>query len=300
MSETPKVNLASLAPSSTLLLINETAATLMSFSGKTERLTYEDFQARYATATLPAEGSQAANGAIAYLHLPLTTSTGAVTVSPDRKNTAQLGTPQRDGAAVILLSRHGAAPEKIVLRLPPNKPLKDATLLGWFDAQTMIAAARDAGDRFAYAVSLDGIARPLVKLPENLIYLQGRSGILWYATAEMGEGLETPPAGPSELHRISLDGRDELVVREEKDVVLSAVSVPGSCVAYTTDANQSFCLIEGSKIEVGKRRPLMFVGNRFLVLRDKFDLVLFDLQTSTSQKIGALPEGGVDVFVLPL
>jgi hypothetical protein len=125
---------------------------------------------------------------------------------------------------------------------------------------------------------------------------------LWYATAVQGEGLETPPKGPSELFRLAADGKAELVARDEKNVIISVITGPQRLLAYTLDNAQTFAMTAGqnaSQVSLGKRRPLMFLPDGNLLARDGFDLVLIALPSGTPVKIGSLPEGSVSVFLMP-
>lgn len=288
-------------PAAALLLLNENAATVMDLYGKSERLEYREFENRYAGSDLPAEGSAAANGSPVYLHMPLA-PTGTGFISPNRKTIATLGAPQTDGAGTVMLNRGPQPPDKIVLRLDKNKPLREVALWGWFDEMTIMASGMATSGRALFAVKTDGGVSRVADLPDNVILMQGRNKAFWYSTGEMGEGLESRPTGPAEFRRLTSDGVQETVVRDEKLTFVSILPGPEDVVAFTDDSGQSYAMNIGqpeSRVALGKRRPLVFLDKRFLVLRENFDLILFDLQMGSFGKIGPLPEGGVSVFVLP-
>lgn len=286
---------------SAILLVNENAVTVMRLDGKTERMTFDQFDKASLGSQLPYEGSNAANGAKVLFHLFRATSTQ---YSPDDSFAASLGTPKADGAAVLKIDARSEdiSTRTIVLRQKNSRPLKEAMFHGWFDIQTTAVSAQVTSTRWIYAVDINGSLKPLTELPDNLAGITVRNGALWYTTATMGEGLESPPTGPSELHRVTVDGVDTLVVRDVRQIILTSVPGPGSRVAYTTDNGQSFALSVGneqSRVAFGKQRPLLFLPNDRILLRDGYDLVLFDLLTGKTRKLGPLPEGAVNVFWAP-
>jgi len=284
-----------------LLLVNDQAVSLVGADGTMERLSFDQFSARTKGGQLPTEGSNVATGAVAQFRSgPKPTSGVQTIISTDGTYTAHLGTAQSDGASVVVLQRGNEAEQKLVLR-DKRTTLKDATLLGWLSDRDLAIVATATSSRAVYLISSAGAPKYLTALPDGLAFLSGRAGAVWYATATPGEGIESPSKGPSEIHRIDLSGKDLVITRDELRVISMIVPDPSSTqprVAYTTDDGQSFVYDtkDGSRIVLGKRRPLLFLGTGELILRDGYDLVRIDLTTQASVKVSPLPEGSVDLF----
>lgn len=292
------------APSSTepvvAFLRNETSVTLLRKDGTTERLSAEAFGERFPDVDEPWEGSLVSNGAPVRYAAATSAASGPGALSPDGASHVRIGTAQADGASVLLLQRASESERKLVLRDAKNQALRNASVAGWFDERTIMATAVPTSSRWAYAVGVDGRARALAPLPETIVSLFGRGGAVWYVTATPGEGLESPPKAPSELRRIGSDGSDQLVAKDELHVFLMVVSGPDGRFAFTTDDGKSAAALEdGTHVSLGKRRPLVFLPDGRILLRDGFSLVLFDLRTGTTTPAGTVPEGNVEAYALP-
>jgi len=290
-------------PSGTVLLANADSVTLLSPSGKAERQASVDFWKSADPAKLPSEGSLAANGSNSYFLSPEQASgTRESFLSPDRRYVARLGAPKRDNAAALEVIQAREAPQTIVLRDRRGKALSDAALLGWIGPRTLAIVAVATSSRGLFTADLNGTLRQIAQLPDNVIYAEARGGAVWYATAQLGEGLESSPKGPSELRRISPDGQDVLAARDELRVFQVAVPDGAGHVMYSTDDGQAFYLKIGDETTrkaLGKRHPLAYMPGGKLLLRDGFDLVAADPESGGSSVVAALPEGEVRVFVLP-
>lgn len=283
-----------------LILVNESAVTLMAADGAVERMSVEEFTLRTKGHRLPYEGSSVANGAVVLFQASSSLS-GATKplVSPDGSSSAFRAPAQADDTSVVMIARKGGEPQKIVLR-DKKTPLKDVEIVGWFSNTELAVIATTAGSRSVYVVTTTAEPRVVVTLPETVMLLTIRSGLLWYTTAVQGEGIESPPKGPSEIHRVDVSGKNTLMTRDELRVISSVVAGPSYSerIAYTTDDGQAFVFTEadGKRVVLGKKRPLLFLASGDLILRDGYDLVRMTLDTGVIKKLGALPEGKVDVF----
>jgi len=286
---------------SSLLLVNADAVTLLKLDGASERLSKDEFLKRLGSMKVAAEGSKAANGMLAYFNLPANAADKREAfVSPERGYTARLGTPKSDNASVVEVSRGNETPQQIVLRDKKGRPVSEASVLGWFGPRTLALSAVATSSRWVFAADLNGSVRQVAPLPDNAIYSEARGGAVWYASALLGEGIELQPKAPSDLHRVSLDGTDQAVAHDDLRVFLMAVPDGGDHVMYATDDGQAFYLKIGdasSRMALGKRRPLLFMPDGRLVLRDGYDVILYDPATGQVKTLGALPEGEVNVFI---
>lgn len=284
-----------------LIMPSDEAVTVLTPEGKTERLSYSEFNERYKDAALPLVGALAANGEVRYMRLPLTTSTAALHhLSPDRKSEAWLAVAAKDGAGVIAIKTGNAKEEKMTLR-SENKALTDALLLGWFDQNNLAVMAQANQAQSVYAVNLNGVIKKIWDLPENTIFFTAKGGYFWYATGVVGQGLESPPTGPSELFRLALNGTHESAVKDDKLTFVSVIPGLGGFLAMTMNDGNSYITQVGSGvagIPMGKRRPLLFTRAGDLVARDGFDLVLMNSLSGKTTKLTTLPEGLVEVYVL--
>lgn len=284
-----------------LILKSDIATSVQHFDGKIERFeTEESFKAAYPTSSVRLTGADAATGA------PVTysTSTGSEgpkgVASPKSRHIAFPSEGQSDGAGSAVIKSPNGSSERVVFRLANGQPLLSTLLLGWLDDETLVVLATGSSSRMVAAVPLTGSARVIKNIPDNVIYTDARGGFVWLMTGTIGEGLETPPAGPSELVRVSRDGSQTIVARDELRVIQGIIVDEANHVAYTTDDGQSFALTIGddaSKSVLGDRRPLLFLPDGRLIIRDRFALAVYDLSAATASPIGLLPEGGIQVFL---
>ncbi len=298
--KTPATPLQATGPA--LLLQNADAVTILGLDGKTQRLSLADFKSQVAEKYWPTEGSQAANGSVAYFLAAASSDSRQAFLNSDRSYTAALGIAKADGASVIEVAKGSDKAQQLVLRDKNGKPLSDASLLGWLDANSLVVSAVATTTRAAYTLNVDGNVRYLSALPDNVVYEEARAGAIWYATAQLGQGLESEPQGPSELHRVTADGADLKVARDALRVFLVAVPSGADKLMYMMDDGAAYYQTIGgqsSRTALGKRRPLAFLPDGRLALRDNYDVVAYDPANGQVSKLGALPEGEVKVFVAP-
>jgi hypothetical protein len=294
------------APSSTemtgpqIILKSDHAITVMSMNGQSERFeTYEAFHAAHPNA-VQLNGADAATGA----PVSFTTSTAAEGAhglpAPRHHEFATLGDAQSDGAGTVSVTSENGESKRIVARFADGKPLRITSVTGWFDDETIAVLGTQDDARVLAALPLVGAATVVRKVEENVLFVYARSGYAWLMTGVSGAGLESPPSGPSDLIRVGKDGKELKVARDELRVISSVQMDSSNHIAYTTDDGQSFVLTVGdaaSKAALGSRRPLQFLPDGRLLIRDKFDLAIFDPSTGGTTKIGSLPEGGIQLFL---
>ncbi len=284
-----------------LLLRNESSVTLLRLDGTHDRLTAEDFAKRY-PARLPLQGASAANGSpVTFPSATAQPSSG--NSDPSGSYIAHLGTAKDDGASTIDISENNTVTQSVVLRDSVGRALKDAMILGWSDPRTVIVSVVATSTRYAYAVSRDGSSAPLAPLPDNLVYQSIQCGRLWFATGVLGQGLESVPTGPSDLISVTGPAATDIkkIAHDDTRLFSSLVCGPQG-VAYRMDDGQSYYLSFAGGApaqELGKRTPLAIVGDGKIIMRDNYDLVLFDLSAKEATKLMALPEGEVEVFAVP-
>jgi len=283
-----------------LALVNENSVTVLSVDGAWERLTTADFSSRLPEPFRPQEGVDAANGSSVVFSLG-TQTTPKEYRSPDRRYTVRLGQPKSDGASVVEIWQPNETPQRLVLRVG-TRPVKEAMVLGWGDSKTLLVSGSAGVSRAIFTAKTDGSVAELALLPDSVVWVEGRGTSVWYVTAEQGEGIESEPRPPSELHRVTVRG-DMLVLRDQQHVFNSVIPGAGDRIAFVTNDGQSYLVHVGDsslRTSLGTRQPLLFLDDGRIVLRNGFDLVLFEPSSGAGKKIGVLPEGKVAVFLLPI
>jgi hypothetical protein len=216
--------------------------------------------------------------------------------------TATLDVPRADGASVVIVTTKTGEPQTIVLRDAKGRSLKDASVVGWLDDMMFGLTAIVGGERWLVSVDVTGNIELLAKLPEGLIALESRAEAFWYVTATLGEGLESSPKAPSDLYRVGANGVQTLMYHDETHVITAVLPGPDGLLAVTTDDGISRLInARGSILQRFEMpRPILFVSSKELLLRDGFQLFLYDIarETRAAMPLG-VPEGDVTVFIAP-
>ncbi len=280
----------------TIVLVNENAITSLDLNGQAKRMTADEFVAAHPASTWPSGGVQVSNGQWATFHLPAeaTSGTRGSAVSLKGAWTAKIISVKTDGASVIQLTDKTKSKE-LILRQSSGTPIKDASIAGWFDDERMMIIGHATDTKWLYSFSTQGIVQPIVSLPETIVSFQVKDGALWYVTATQGEGIESDPTGPSDVHRVVMSPSIQDTIEHHEDTRVVIGFTGTQPLAFTLDNGESFW----KDISIGKRRPLLVLPDQRLIVRDGFDLVLFDPKTGATRKLMATPEGAVTIFVMP-
>ncbi len=294
------VTASSTEPIPELVLTNESALTLVHTNGLMERITYPAFVSKYPDSkTWPSRGVDVATGQEKPFEIRgenVTLPQGAL--SPDRVFRAVLKEPKSDGAGIIELRRPKEAGRDVVLRTAGEKPLKDVQLLGWFTPSEMAVIAASTSSRAVFSVGIDGKVSSLGNLPDAVLYTSLSHGLLFAMTAMQDEGIEVAPHGPSQVYvyRANTQGSifqsDSVITSFIVDPAIPALDV----FAYTGDSGVATLVERGKPSVLGKVRPLAFTKDGDLLFRDGFDLMLRKKQDGKLVRIGALPEGAVNLY----
>lgn len=301
IASTPVVAVASSTePIPELILSNESVVTLVHANGLMERLSYPAFISTHPDSKRwPYRGVDVATGQ----EKPFDIRGEGVKVpggqlSPDRVFRALLKEPKSDGAGSIELRRPNEAGRDVVLRTVDGKPLKDVQLIGWFDSTEMAVTAASTSTRAVYSVGIDGRVVFLGHLPEDVLYTNLSRGVLFAVTAMQDGGLEMAPRGPSEVFVFHADTSGSIF--RSDSVMTSFILDPEitslDVFAYTSDSGVATLVEQGKPIILGKVRPLLFTKKGDLLFRDGFDLMLRKKQDGKIIRIGALPEGAVNLY----
>lgn len=279
----------------TIVLVNTDAVTLVDLNGQAKRMTQDEFVSAHPSSTWPGDGVQVSNGQWTTFHLPAEVASGTrgQVVSTKGTWTAVETSVKSDGASVIQLTTNAKSKE-LVLRQSGGAPIRDASVVGWFDDDRMMITGHTTTTKWLYSFSVQGIIQPIVALPETMLYSQSKSGEFWYVTAIPGEGIESNPKAPSDVHRVIINPsvRDTIEYHDDQHVIIGFTGTHP--LAVTLDNGKSSV----QNVDLGTRRPLLLLPDERIVMRDGFDLILFDPKTGATKKLVATPEGVVTAFVM--
>lgn len=273
-----------------LVLLNDDGATIVSETGKEQKISTAQFERSIAQGGMPIEGVDVANGAANwYLN---------VYRSPDGTQSVKLVTAKSDGASVLEIDS-ARATSTVVLR-DQNNPLHDTRIHGWnADGSAVYVSAIATSTREVYSVKKDGEIRALAQLPDSLLSLDGWNGAVWYVTATPGPGIESDPVPPSDVHRVDASG-DTLIAHEDSKLILSAVPGANGTLAYlSNDGSATLLKSNASTASLDKHRPLLFLSDGHLLIRDGFKLSLYSPSLGAIQPLATIPEGRVYAYELP-
>jgi hypothetical protein len=245
------------------------------------------------------EGVDALTGERVYLANGFERDASAGIHSPDGRRSLYPAPAKADGTGSVEV-RMGSDRQTIVLRLTNGRGVKEVTPVGWWNDETMAVAGRTTSTRVMYAATLSGSVTPVASLPETADRLAMYGGVLWYVTAEPGDGLESPFVPPSELHRVPRSGSDERLVRSEEQVIMRYVP-RGTQVAYEAQDESVTLLSDRAMREapLGSGTPLAFRDATHLLIRKDMKIVSKDVITGFEETLLDLTSAGAMIFPLP-
>ncbi|MCC7357627.1 hypothetical protein IT408_03950 [Candidatus Uhrbacteria bacterium] len=282
-----------------LVLTNESAVLLVHANGLMERITYPQFLSKNPdSSTWPSRGIDVATGQEKPFEIRgVDVEVPEGLLSPDRVFRAVLKESKPDGAGVIELLRPKQAGRDIVLRIG-DKPLKDVQLLGWFNSEELAVIALNASARAVYSVHLDGKISSLGDLPDSVLYLNLSHGKLYVTTAVQDKGIENAPHGPSEVYVFHAETQGSVFTSDSviNAFVSNQSKLDSDEFVYVNDLGVAILVEKGKPTTLGKIRPLLFTESSDLIYRDGFDLMLRKKQDGKVVRIGAIPEGAVNLY----
>ncbi len=175
----------------------------------------------------------------------------------------------------------------VALRNHRGQAYQDPTLLGSFDRNHEGVIARMRDGQILLSVSRAGEVQELTQLPESYTSFGIHAHAFWLASFQQGEGLESPPMGPSMLLRVDADGATSTVAIEQQ-VINSLALDPMGNIAYGFE-NGTFHLQEAYSAWGGQGRPLLWTGDHHLLMARENDLFLVDSSTQAITFVAHLP-----------
>lgn len=213
-------------------------------------------------------GVDVGTGEVAVLENGFVRSTSTAVRSPDGRRSAQSATHRQDATSSIEV-RYGNESRSYVLRLSNGSGVRDAKPVGWWDDDTVAVFGLTTSTRDVYALDLTGTVRRVAQLPEFIEHVRVEDGAVWYVRVTPGEGLEQPAMPPTELHRVTPDGRDEAVVSESGEVITGYAILTPALLAYQTEKGGAVLVSDGKAVSLGKGMPLLFLNEEhLLIMRD--------------------------------
>jgi len=221
---------------------------------------------------------------------PLTVPKGWRLTALQERTPLKLQT-NKDGSAT-LVGRYASSTDLaqkvwfVPVRTSSGKAYDEVSILGMFDP-THVAVAARADDRVALSISRVGDIRKVITLGDMIYPLGVSQGSLWVSTFQPGEGIESPPQGPSDLIRVSVAGATSTVATDEH-VIVSALAGQDGCVAYATESGDLYAQ-SGSSTWRGLGLPLAWLDSGHLLFSQGISVYLLDLATSVEMLVNTLP-----------
>lgn len=136
---------------------------------------------------------------------------------------------------------HDGKEWNVVLRQANGEPYTEIHILGLVGERTAVVSAR-SDKPVILRVERNGSIRELYRLPEQTAVVGFGADVVWAATFQQGEGLESDPIGPSRLIRIDMNGSVKEMLQEAR-VIVSVKAVSKDTYSYQT--------ADGGTVEIG-------------------------------------------------
>lgn len=187
-----------------------------------------------------------------------------------------------DGSFIL----DGAPEWNVPLRARSGKPYEDVTFLGMFDASHAALIARGE-DEAVLSVSRVGDIREVARLPGDRTVLRVAEGAVWVSTFQQGEGIESPPSGPSSLLKMAFDGVSSTAATDPH-VIVSVTPGPNGAFAYGLDSGDAVAS-SGATHWSGQGRALVWLDEHRLLLAKGVTISVLDLSEGTLSRIVDIP-----------
>lgn len=174
----------------------------------------------------------------------------------------------------------------VPLRTSYGKALDEVHLIGLFDPLDLALSAR-TDERAIYLVSRVGEIRKLMTLDDTMNPLSIGDGRVWIVTAVPGQGIESPPQGPSTLIRLTKDGSTSTAAMEQGLITSSLAGLreqDGEPLAYTIDSGTSK-IVAGSFSWSGDGRPLAWLDAAHVLISRGTNLYLLTIDPHLSDPL---------------
>ncbi|MDO8583728.1 MAG: hypothetical protein Q7R83_00945 [bacterium] len=174
----------------------------------------------------------------------------------------------------------------VPLRLRNGRALDETHLIGRLDKDRAIITARQDG-RAVYLITKFGEVRKLFSLSDTMEVLDLSGGSVWVSTFQMGEGIESPPRGPSTLIRVTGDGVTSTMMTSDQ-VITSVMMAPHATSTFLVrDEIKTTLFLYGKEKWMTPLVPLVWLDASHYLLsegtvikRASVDQALFDVVTT--------------------
>lgn len=301
----PKIAPPPISPSATqsfdpsgsrVLLADDAGAWLQSASGSRPLKWPEDVKLLGAPLST-FRGHDAKTGEDAYLESGFVFATSSVGLrSPDGRRSIHPTPSAPDGTGAILI-RYGGDTHTVILREENGRGIRDAHAVGWWDNETAAVVGIRNSIRTAFAVGIAGGVRAVSSLPETAARIEMRDGGLWYVTLTPGEGLESEPTPPSELHKLASDGKDATPMIFPTMVIARYVVIDGNLIA-TQNENGKIFYSSSYENAVAEGMLLDATSDGKLLIRKGDNLLFGDPRSGSMASLPVALDRRVAVFLL--
>ncbi len=191
-------------------------------------------------------------------------------------------TSLQDGAFKLTTTEGWSA----VLRQKNGEPYREASVLCHLN-ETQVAVLAVADTRVVLSVGKTGEVRSLGALTEFMEPVGCSGGSVWLATFQPGEGLESPPTGPSNLHRLGLDAQMAPVL-SDSDVIVRVVARSSTVFAYRMESGGFVARTADARFRA-EGIPLVWLDDQRLLFAQGVTLSVADVPRATSTQVGTMP-----------
>jgi hypothetical protein len=220
--------------------------------------------------------------------------------APNGKHWASVGPPRDDGTATITL-RESSSTRSIVVRESAGRAIREGRLIGWWNADTLALAGRVSSTPALYAVPLTGAAQFVASLPPIAERIRVIYGNAWYLTALPGEGLEAEFQPPSELHRVNIKGKDDILIQMRDGVMTDYEIGKEGDIFYQRTDGTLYRQKEGdeSASHFGNGALLGMTICDDLLIRQGMSLSLRQKTSMTERSLGEIGSDQKEAFLFP-
>ncbi|MBI4139226.1 hypothetical protein HY479_03715 [Candidatus Uhrbacteria bacterium] len=277
-----------------ILIVGQTGASLV-VGTERRALSWPDDVKLLGAPLSTLRGRDPQTGEDAWLDTGFVRATSSGLRSPDGRRSLHPTPSAPDGTGAVIV-KFGGDVRTIILREANGRGIRDARAVGWWDDETIAVVGVRQGAQTMFAVGLAGDVRTVAVMPETASRFEIRDGALWVVTLTPGEGLESEPRPPSELHRITKDGTDERVVTDAERVIARIAVRDGALAAYQTEDGRLF---QGASSYAISGTLLDPAPDGWVLVSRGPDLVLLQPATGEERLLPRPDEPVLATFILP-
>lgn len=278
------------------LILSSDGLKLISLDGSRElKISWPDDVSRLGKPLSQIRGVDLTTGQSVWLDSGFVRASSTAWRSPDGRRNAYLASDRRDGSGAVEV-KQGNESTLLVLRQKSGRKITDEQLLGWLDKDTMALVAVATSTRNILTLDLNGTLTPIASLPDDAWLIKVADGVVYYARATSGEGIESPQSPPSSLWKIVPGKGIEEIANEPSHIIQNFVVSEGMVVYTTEDNNMTQIANDGLK-SLGKGIPMLYMNGQGTLSVQDGKLILIKNDGQSSELSNVSLQGAI--FYLP-